>query len=159
MTMQNCLEFLRLTQDHVELLSNFFDVLRNSGDEKYFHPHPLTRQEAEFKCESKGLDLFYVLKGGESVIGYGILRGWDEGYEIPSLGIVTHPRYRGHGYGRILMNNLHAAAQWRGAEQIRLKVYRTNTSAKIFYESLGYYFTPFSDNEFLGVCSLVKSRC
>jgi len=44
-----------------------------------------------------------------------MLRGWDEGYETPSLGIAVHPDARGLGLARTFMGFLHAAASFQGA--------------------------------------------
>jgi len=145
-----------LSPQDVEALADFFDTLVKSGAEEFFHPHPFTRREAESKCNYAGKDLYYVLAGGKRIVGYGMLRGWDEGHEIPSLGIAIHPDFRGRGYGRLLMGNLHAAARWRGARVIRLKVERGNDPARKLYETLGYHFDVERNNEFVGLCDLVK---
>jgi ribosomal-protein-alanine N-acetyltransferase len=157
MTQRNCLEFRRLAPQYVKLLADFFYALRSSGAEKFFHPHPLTRHEAVMKCKYEGKDLYYILVGGVTILGYGMLRGWDEGYQIPSLGIAIHPDFRDRGFARVLMHNLHAAALWRGAMTIRLKVHRGNTAAKRLYESLGYNFGVTTSDELLGLCELAST--
>lgn len=72
-------------------LRAFFEVVRRSGDEQFFHPHPLTDQMAARLAQHRGRDLYYVLADEQAVLGYGLLRGWDEGYDTPSLGIIIHP--------------------------------------------------------------------
>ncbi len=69
-----------------------------------------------------------------------MLRGWDEGYSIPSLGIAIHPAARELGMGRLLMNFLHVSASRRGASQVRLRVQNENINAIKMYESYGYIF-------------------
>src|SRR5205823_2006359 len=78
-------------------LAAFFEALRANGDERTFHPHPLTRDEARRRCHYRGKDLYYVATDGARVLGYGMLRGWDEGYAVPSLGIAIAPGCRGVG--------------------------------------------------------------
>jgi len=73
-------------------------------------------------------------------LAYGILRGWDQGYEIPSLGIAVHPEARGGKLGELMMHFLHSAARRKGARQVRLKVYGKNVSARNLYIKLGYKF-------------------
>ena len=82
---------------------------------------------------------------GTEVLGYGILRGWDEGYEIPSLGIAILPRVRGAGLGRVFMHFLAAAAKCRGAQKVRLRVMSRNARAIRLYQSLGYEFSADED--------------
>ena len=69
-----------------------------------------------------------------------MLRGWDQGFAVSSLGIATHAAARGIGLGRALMLYLHAEARRRGARRIRLKVYPDNRVAVELYRTLGYVF-------------------
>jgi ribosomal-protein-alanine N-acetyltransferase len=135
-------------------LAKFFSLLRQAGDDRHFHPHPLDDEEAENRASYAGKDLYYILVEGRSVLGYGMLRGWDEGYEIPSLGIAVHPSARGMGIGRALMGFLHASARLRGARQVRLKVHRDNISAMTLYKDLGYVFQPEEAGQFVGFVAL-----
>jgi ribosomal protein S18 acetylase RimI-like enzyme len=134
-------------------LADLFDALRAAGDERHFHPHPLTHEEAERLAGYGGLDVYRVLTDEGRVVGYGMLRGWDEGYEVPSLGIAVHPEARGVGAGRLLMEHLHEAARERGATRVRLRVYPDNTAARHLYEELGYVLQP-ANGELVGVLEL-----
>lgn len=135
-------------------LAEFFQALREAGDDAEFHPHPLTVEEAARRCQHTGRDLYYVVVERERVLAYGMLRGWDEGYEIPSLGIAVHPRERGKGLGRLLMEVLHAAAKRREARAIRLKVYPRNVGAVALYESVGYVFRGKEAGQLVGFLDL-----
>lgn len=138
----DALEFRRLTPAHARPLAGLFAALCASGDERLFHPHPLTADHAAGLARSEGRDLYYVAAAGDAVSAYGLLRGWDEGYEVPSLGIAIHPALRGRGLARPFMHFLHAAARLRGAPRVRLKVYADNGTALALYRSLGYDFGP-----------------
>ncbi len=72
-------------------------MLAARGDGRWFHPHPLTAVEAARPCAYDGRDLYYAAVTGDAVVAYGLLRGWDEGYAVPSLGIAVHPAARGLG--------------------------------------------------------------
>src|SRR5437868_120527 len=91
------LEFRRLAPDLAEGLAALFAALEANGDGRFFHPHPLTPQEARRRCADRGGDLYYAALRGSQVLGYGLLRGWDEGYPVPSLGIAVAPAHRGAG--------------------------------------------------------------
>ncbi len=144
------LEFRRLSADWVEPLTRFFDDLQRAGDERYFHPHPLNRVSAENVCAYPGRDLYYAAAQGDRVLAYGMLRGWDEGYEVPSLGIATHPDSRGSGLGLALMLFLHTAARGQGASRVRLKVDRSNSRAIGLYRKLGYTFAEHGPDDLVG---------
>ncbi|MDP6579471.1 MAG: GNAT family N-acetyltransferase [Vicinamibacterales bacterium] len=132
----------------------FFRLLHEGGVEQFFHPHPFTADEARARAGYGGEDLYYVVTEGDQILGYGFLRGWDEGYDIPSLGIVIHPARRGVGLGRTLMHALHRAARERGALRVRLKVYSKNVAARRLYEDLGYLFGPVEEDQQVGFLDL-----
>jgi len=142
------LEIRRLTTEWKEPLLGFCRVLDEAGDADFFLPHPFTKEAVERILLTARKDLYYVLAEGTEVLGYGMLRGWDEGYAIPSLGVAIHPRFRGKGFGRVFMYFLGAAAKCRGASRIRLRVKVQNTAAAKLYESLGYEFCPERDGEY-----------
>jgi ribosomal protein S18 acetylase RimI-like enzyme len=119
-------------------LGDLFDALRESGDGRTFHPHPLGRDEAERLCAYEGRDVYAVLVEDGRAVAYGMLRGWDEGFDVPSLGLAVHPSERGRGLGRELAERLHEEARRRGAAQVRLTVDADNEPARQLYERLGY---------------------
>jgi ribosomal protein S18 acetylase RimI-like enzyme len=149
-----CLECRRMGPELEQPLAEFFAAVLAAGDDRFFHPHPFTPEEAARLARYDGGDLYYVLLADRQILGYGMLRGWDEGYETPSLGIIIHPAARGRGLARLLMLFLHAAAQTRGARRIRLKVYPHNQPARSLYQSLGYCFEQEEKGQLVGVLEL-----
>jgi ribosomal protein S18 acetylase RimI-like enzyme len=137
-------------------LAALFDQLDRVGDFANFHPHPLDAANAKRVAGYAGKDLYYIAVRGADVIGYGLLRGWDERYEVPSLGIAIAPGARGSGLGRAFMHFLHAAAQARGAPRVRLKVYPHNVAALTLYRSLGYAFDDTDGDELIGLLPLQR---
>lgn len=135
------LEFVRVgLWTGLRPIANFFRSMEESGDVKFFHPHPMTEEEAIKRYTYDGKDLYYIATNGETVLAYGMLRGWDEGYTIPSLGIFVDRSVRGTGLAKAFMHFLHAAAKAKGAEKVRLKVFPDNLPAVGLYKSLGYEF-------------------
>jgi len=133
-------------------LGALFTALRDAGDERRFHPHPLTPEQAGAIAEAERADYFALTADGQDAVAYGMLRGWDEGFEVPSLGIAVHPGRRGEGLAGAMMEHLHSVAASRGAPRIRLKVYPDNERAIELYASLGYVFAsePEPDGQVLG---------
>jgi ribosomal protein S18 acetylase RimI-like enzyme len=124
---------------------------------RFFRPHPFTRECLDSLASAPGLDLYYVLTEGDSIRGYGLLRGWNEGYEVPSLGILIHQSARGLGFGRLLMTFLHTAAFRHGASRVRLRVHHENYRAIALYRSMKYQFadTPDDAGLLVGIASMV----
>ncbi len=137
-------------------LGNFFETIREDWD--FFHPHPLTAEHAADLCRRETRDIYLVGVESDTVIAYGLLRGWDEGYETPSLGIAVHPAKRGQGVARKMMLALHQAAAERGATAVRLTVSRRNTGAIQLYESLGYVLDDMNDDELVGLLHLDRPQ-
>ena len=147
-------EIIKVSPSFQSGLSRLFFEIKHSDYGQHFHPHPLTAKAALDICQYEGKDFYCVLVKNDKVIGYGLLRGWDEGYEIPSLGIALSPDVLGSGYGLHLMKFLHEVAKKRGAGFIRLKVYKDNQRAISLYKKLGYAFQNEQNNQLLGIVSL-----
>ena len=148
------LEIKKVTVQVKKGLENLFSALQDAGYEKWFHPHPLNGDEAARISVHKGEDLYYAMVEGDKVLAYGMLRGWDEGFPIPSLGLAVHPEVQGTGLGRVFMYFLHAAARRKGARMIKLKVHPNNLTAIELYKALGYKFADRESDQLVGIAVL-----
>lgn len=146
--------FHRLTHHHLSMLKDFFLALTQHHTHTYFHPHPFDEATARAITHYQGKDFYSALIHQNTITGYGMLRGYDEGYKIPSLGIAIHPDYQGQGLGHLLMCHLHDTARLLGSTQIRLKVYPENQSALTLYQKLGYQFTSQEGSQLIGILNL-----
>ena len=131
-----------LRPEDAEELGDLFDELAADPEARHFHPHPLTRAEAKRIAARSGIrdDLYFAAFIKGRLAGYGMLRGWDEGYVIPSFGVAVGVGYRGAGVGRTLLRYAISAARRRGARSVILKVHPSNASAWHIYESEGFTF-------------------
>lgn len=152
--MQKNLEYTLVSPSWAEKLAQFFNALVVNKDDLYFHPHPLTYEMAKKIAIYEGDDLYYLQIKDNEIAGYAMLRGWDEGYTIPSLGIAIHPNFRNQGLSIEFMEFLHNQARAKGATKVRLKVYSNNTVARQLYESLGYSFTDEENGQLIGYYEL-----
>ena len=134
------MEIVRLTPERQEGLKLFLHNLKDGGDDEFFSPHSTDDLSISKIATQNSKDLYYLIVEGKQVIGYGLLRGWDEGYAIPSLGMAIHPLVRGIGLGKLFMNFLHMLAFRRGASKVRLRVNKKNDKAISLYKGLGYVF-------------------
>lgn len=142
---------------HVKALSRLFADIVANGDDSTFHPHPLTEEEAFKICRAQGLDRYFIAISAGEVLAYGLLRGWDEGFKEPSLGLAIHPRHQRKGLGRRMATYLIDAARHHGADSIRLTVYTDNLAAVSLYSQLGFTLTPVKDGKLLGRLNLSLS--
>jgi len=146
---------VRLEARHAEILGRFFEELAADDEATaLFHPHPFTAEQAEAIAAGDGRDYYAAMLVGDTMVAYGMLRGWDEGYERPSLGIVIGAAHRGLGLGHLMMEYLHAVARVRGAPSIILRVYKHNTAAVELYRRMGYVLSELNEHEWRGTLDL-----
>ena len=143
-------EFRQFSPAWRQALAIFFRALEENGDAQHFHPHPFSEDFLDDLCQYQGKDLYYIVVEKNEVLAYGLLRGWDEGYAVPSLGIALHPDVRGLGLGKAFMHFLHVAARRKGALRIRLKVHPNNSRAIELYKNLGYSFHGIENEQMVG---------
>lgn len=145
-----------------QLLGDLFESLAGDSSADFFRPHPLTRAEAErvVGTLANGKDIYFVATDGDKLLGYGMLRGWNEGYAVPSFGVAVAPGQRGRGVGRQLLRWAIEASRARGSEQIMLKVYPDNLGARRLYESEGFIFNELAEDgvQLKGVLQLCPPR-
>ena len=134
------LEMIRLRPETAPLLTEFLREFDTPEGRRYFSPHPFDQPTVLRLAHSAVRDAYYLMLVDGQVAGYGMLRGWDEGYAVPSLGICIGARFRGRGLGWIFMRFLHDAARVSASERIRLKVHLKNLPAIALYRRLGYEF-------------------
>jgi len=147
--------FVQLSSVHREIFFKFLSDIEANDDYEFFHPHGFDAKAADVVVglSECGPDEYWLIVS-EDVLAYGMLRGWAEGYAVPSLGVAVAPHHRCRGLARRLMIHLHARAFVRGARKVRLKVERNNQTAKHLYERLGYEFQDFSSTELVGFLKL-----
>jgi ribosomal protein S18 acetylase RimI-like enzyme len=121
-------------------LGRFFRENNRPAVTAQFHPFPLTDQRAEFIACAPHRDEYYGAFSREGrIVGMAMLRGWDEGFEIPSLGVVVGGALHGRGIGRRLCDWAIARAREKGCRQVRLTVRADNAPALKLYRSLGFH--------------------
>ena len=138
-------------------LAVFFEALAADAEAAaFFRPHPLTAEEARSLCRKAGTirDGYFVAEYAGRIAGYSMLRGWDEGYEVPSWGGAVHPSLRDAGIGKRLL--LHAVSESisRGAPKMRLTVYKTNARGVHVYGKIGFRFSEKDERSLVGVLPL-----
>lgn len=134
-------------------LEHFFAEMKEGDGLSFFHPHPSDSLTLAGICQNPGKDYYCGAFAGSAIEGYGMLRGWNEGYSEPSLGLAVSPKCQGAGLGKLLLQHLHAESRQRGYNCIRLTAYEKNSRAVAFFAKNGYSFTPWKQGRLLGCFS------
>lgn len=149
------LEFSILEMKDCNDLVCIFDAISKDPTIRFFHPHEFTEDKAhEIACLYSGQDLYFGFRVDFELAGYALLRGWDEGFQIPTLGIYLLEKWRGLGLGKVYLSALHDFAFQKGAKKVMLKVDSENFKAKDLYEKAGYTFGDLVEGNFVGYIDL-----
>ena len=116
----------------------FFDKNNVREVIRMFNPFPLSKKSAFTIACMDHLDHYYAAHVNDQLIGFCMLRGWDEGYQIPSFGVLVDQRFQNLGVGRKLSVYAIKEAIKFGCPRIRLSVYASNKAAIQLYLSLGF---------------------
>ena len=123
-------QLLSLTQHSTSIeLNRFVEAVKDNGffPVKHIHEMPVCTQ-----------DVYCFMYLGYKMVAFGMIRGWDTGWEDKVLGIIVHPDCRGKGYGKLMMQTLHTIASIRRLKRVRLHVSEDNLNAIGLYISMGY---------------------
>lgn len=145
------IEIVKLSPVHFEYLIRFFEAINKAEYIKDFSPHIFNKENAKNVCNYDGRDLYYsILLNGIEIVGYGILRGWDEGYEVPSIGLCILKKYQRVGLGQMLLKFLETVSRIKGSSKVMLKVKKSNEIAKRLYEGHSYIFREYNEEYLIG---------
>jgi ribosomal protein S18 acetylase RimI-like enzyme len=123
---------------HAPSLADLFERNRGPAVSDTFDPFELTSEQAMRIALEPRQDMYFVGRLGGTLVAMSMLRGFDEGYDVPSFGIFVDHRHHGRGIGRELTTWTVGAARGRGCHAVRLSVDASNTAALHIYRSLGF---------------------
>lgn len=134
-------------------MGDLLNLFTEASQDKNFHPHDFSEDFVfDILKDRKRKDMYFVhidrLDG--CIMSYGLLRGFDEGYNDLMLGIYVSKKYRGMGYSHEMMDFLESRAKLSGATALNLKVYKNNEKAVGLYKKRGYSLSNIEDNQYLG---------
>jgi RimJ/RimL family protein N-acetyltransferase len=105
---------------------------------KYFIPFNFDRLAIKEILAEKKEDKFFGLFVDDSLIGFYMLRGFDEGYEIPSYGVWISEEYSAKGLSKLTLQHAVSICKINGVKKLLLKVHPENKIAKMIYENFGF---------------------
>jgi mycothiol synthase len=102
---------------------------------------PSTFSQADLEEEWSDLDLerdARVVRDGDRVVGYGMVRKRPEGGELWRVEGYVHPDSLGRGIGKLIAAGLEEEAARGGARRVQNGVLEADSAARDLLESLGY---------------------
>ncbi len=151
--------FRELTADDASLLTNLL-LTSNDTDRTYFNPFRFDALEIRGRIEACKIDVFYGISivGVESMAGFYMLRGLDEGYVSPVFGVFISSGFRGNGLGRLSLCHAMSVCKLKGYTSLLLKVHKSNHAAASLYLSLGFKPIRFEADQIVMENSINSSR-
>lgn len=149
------LELTPVGPGDVDALADFFALYAARPDlVAVFHPHPFTRAEAERIALLPRRDRYGLARWDGRVVGYSCLRGWDEGFAVPSFGYGVHPELARAGIGWALLLRAFDEARAAGASRLRATVEVVNGASRALLEGAGFVFTRRDERSLVGLLDL-----
>lgn len=130
----------KLIPDDAQSLSE----LLNSADpeySRYFIPFKYDKETIDNILSRTVKDQYFGLYVDNSLAGFYMLRGFDQGYDIPSYGVWIGPNFSGLGLATLTLHHAFAWCRANGIAKLMLKVHPGNVVAKSLYEAVEFIET------------------
>jgi len=140
MMVKDSLEIKELSIDNASIFSK-----RLSEERKDYLKHfiPFAEYSESYLKKiltEKKMDKYFGLFLNNDLIGFYMLRGFDQGYQIPSYGVWISSKYSNKGLSTLTL--FHAFSFCKlNIKTLMLKVHPDNVVAKKLYEKLGFIKT------------------
>ena len=83
-------------------------------------------------------DVFAGIYCAGSLAGFFMLRGWDEGFDVPAYGVLIDEGHKNYGLATVTLRAAKAVCKLRRAPRLMLKVSPANAPAKRLFERAGF---------------------
>lgn len=113
---------------------------------RFFYPFEFDLEAISNVLANQGQDVLMGVYWESQIVVFFILRGWNEGYDVPSFGIIVDENYRGCGLELISLDAAKVICRLRGAERMMLKMHPDNITAKGVARKIGFVQTGIETN-------------
>jgi len=142
--MHKNVEIKELQSDQASTLSAL--ILNTPKDHtKYFVPFSFEEDSITKIISDAVNDKFFGVFINDDLAGFYMLRGFDQGYEVPSYGVWISEKFSGLGLSKLTLQHAITFCKINGLKKIMLKVHPENTVAKHIYENFGFKQVGFDD--------------
>lgn len=135
--MDNNLVIRPLASDDTAALSILLQS-QSAAYARFFRPFDFGADTVAGVLASESQDVFMGLYWQGALVGFFMLRGWDEGYDVPAFGILIDEKYRGCGLEMLSLDTAKIICKLRGATRLMIKMHPDNISAKGVLRKTGF---------------------
>lgn len=140
------LEISFVTEKEVELL---YEFLSNQPFEyrKDFHPfQDESIEHLHLLMSQNTKDRYYKICLNKIWVAFYMLRGWQEGFDRPSFGLLVGHQYANKGLGKLCLQAALTECRLLEIQEIMLKVSPNNNYANQIYRKAGFEFYSLCEN-------------
>jgi RimJ/RimL family protein N-acetyltransferase len=107
---------------------------------KFFQPFSFSPEDLNARLSASRRDQYWGMRYEENLVGFFMLRGWDEGFERPSFGVYVAETLSNRGLAKLALQHALNWCRQKGVSAVMLKVHPENTGARRVYEEAGFDF-------------------
>jgi RimJ/RimL family protein N-acetyltransferase len=107
---------------------------------RHFHPFSFDEASIAQQLTQAKKDQYWGICWQDALIGFFMLRGFDEGYARPAFGVFIDEAFANKGLGSLALQYSLSWCKLNGVEKIMLKVHPENQYARRAYEQAGFVF-------------------
>lgn len=105
---------------------------------RFFTPFRFDAVTLKNLLDDQKRDVYMGLFWARRLAGLFMLRGWDEGYDLPAFGILIDEKLRGSGLEMLSLETAKILCKLRGAPGMITKVHPSNMSAEGVLRKTGF---------------------
>jgi RimJ/RimL family protein N-acetyltransferase len=131
------IEIKELGLSDASLLSD--TILREEPEYfKHFTPFEFSIESLTLILSKAKKDKYFGIFCSEELAGFYMLRGFDDGFEIPAYGVWISSKFSNKGLSKLTLYHAFSFCKINNIKTLMLKVHPDNKIAKSLYESLGF---------------------
>jgi RimJ/RimL family protein N-acetyltransferase len=138
------IEIKELSVEHVSVLSKVLSK-EKPAYMKHFTPFDFSVDSLKNVLTHANKDKFFGVFVSDKLAGFYMLRGFDDGFEIPSYGVWISSEFSNRGLSKLTLYHAFSFCKHNSIKILKLKVHPDNAVAKNLYESLGFIKIGFDD--------------
>ncbi|MGH9903816.1 MAG: GNAT family N-acetyltransferase [Pyrinomonadaceae bacterium] len=108
---------------------------------RFFYPFSFDEAALAKILGEQGRDVYMGVYWRGRMVGFFMLRGWNEGFDVPAFGILIDERHRGSGLEMVSLDAAKTICRLRGAGRMMLKMHPDNFSARGVARKIGFVRT------------------
>jgi RimJ/RimL family protein N-acetyltransferase len=105
---------------------------------KHFIPFEINYENLASILQKTDKDLFFGIFVDKKIAGFFMLRGFDDGYDIPSYGVWISSKFANKGLAKLTLQYSLSICRLAGVKRIMLKFHPENIIAMKMYKYFGF---------------------